>query len=145
MTGDESQIQRDDEHLRLLRIGYLIAGGANALFALFPLIYVGIGVALAIGLPVTPKGEDPRIIGWIMAGLGLCFTGMLGTLAVLKLLAARALRERRRRTLCLVTAALSCLSMPYGTALGVLTFIVLDRDSVRRRFEPARSAGPVSI
>jgi hypothetical protein len=37
--------------------------------------------------------------------------------------------------LCMITAGLSCLEMPYGTALGVMTFVVLSRPSVRQEFD----------
>jgi hypothetical protein len=35
---------------------------------------------------------------------------------------------------CLVMAGIACIFMPFGTALGVLTIIVLMRDSVRELF-----------
>jgi hypothetical protein len=42
--------------------------------------------------------------------------------------------RRRRLMLCYVTAALACLQMPFGTCLGIFTFIVLGRPSVKASF-----------
>ena len=45
------------------------------------------------------------------------------------------LGQRRSHTLCLVAAALSCVFMPFGTLLGVCTFVVLLRPSVAPLFK----------
>ena len=55
--------------------------------------------------------------------------------ATLKLLTAIRLKERRSRVMCLIAAGLSCIEMPYSTVLGIWTFMVLGRASVRRQFE----------
>jgi hypothetical protein len=60
---------------------------------------------------------------------------MAQTMAVLDVMAARSLSTRQRRTFCMVIAALNCMNAPLGTLLGVFTFIVLGRDSVRLEFE----------
>jgi hypothetical protein len=52
-------------------------------------------------------------------------------MGLMHLLTAQGLRRRRWRGLTYVTAALSCLSIPVGTALGVYTFIVMNRPGVR--------------
>jgi len=57
------------------------------------------------------------------------------TLAVCMLIAGRNLAKRRHHTFCLVVAAISCIFMPFGTILGVLTIIVLMRPSVKGLFE----------
>jgi hypothetical protein len=36
----------------------------------------------------------------------------------------------------MVIAALGCLEIPYGTALGILTLMVLGRPSVVKQFNP---------
>jgi len=46
------------------------------------------------------------------------------------------LRDRRHRTFSMAIAALDCLHIPFGTILGILTFIVLGRDSVRALYHP---------
>jgi hypothetical protein len=54
-------------------------------------------------------------------------------------MAARALGRRRGRLLCQIAAAVSCLQMPWGVLLGVFTFMVLNRESVKQLFEPGPS------
>ena len=137
---DDSEKQRilDEEHLRLLRIGYLVMGGANLFFALFPLIYVAMGIFIAaIGAGGSDRSGEPEAaaIGLLFVVLGLAASALIGASAALKLLAARALGKKRSRTLCYVAAAVACLSMPYGTLLGIFTFIVLSRPSVKALFE----------
>src|SRR5579872_1421117 len=134
MTNEERQELLDLEHLRLLRWGYLISGGANAVWALFPLIHITLGTLMLLGRfpggPTKPGEPDARFIGVFLVIIGSAFSAILGTLAVLKLITARKLRERRSKTLCLVTAGVTCIGLPYGTALGVFTFMVLGRPSV---------------
>jgi hypothetical protein len=60
------------------------------------------------------------------------------TLAGLLIYAGRCLARRTRRLFCLVAAGLGCLFFPLGTVLGVFTFIVLSRPTVRAVFEPPR-------
>ncbi len=138
----------DEEHLKLLSLGYLVSGGFAALFSFFGLLYLGIGLVFALVVSHTPatSGEGPpAFIGWIFAGVGLVF--FLGAIAVAiaKFYGASSLRRRKSRTFCMVVAGISCLEFPYGTLLGVATFIVLGRDSVQRLFTsaaPHPSAAP---
>ncbi|HVS31462.1 MAG TPA: hypothetical protein VMS98_08400 [Thermoanaerobaculia bacterium] len=132
MTDRDAQRIIDDEHLRLLRIGYLIAGITNAVWVFFPLIYVVMGLFMT---GFAPPGErEARVVGLVFAGVGGLIALAIGTVAVLKLLTARALGQRRSRTLCMVTAAITCIGIPWGTALGVGTLIVLGRPGVAAMF-----------
>lgn len=135
MTTDEQRLI-DEEHLRLLRISYFIAAGWNLFWVFFPLIYVGIGVVMALSMPRAPHSAepDPRFIGYMFAIIGGVMSAVMTALAVMKFLTARALGRRRSRLLCLVTAGISCFAIPYGAALGVATFLVLLRPSVVEMF-----------
>ncbi|WP_367345285.1 hypothetical protein [Stenotrophomonas bentonitica] len=136
----------DASHLRLLSIFHYVLGGLTALFSLFPLIHVGIGIAaLSGGLPMESNGGpaslgETRLFGWMFIAIGslLVMSGL--TLAGFMAYAGRCLARRRRHTLCLVVAGLSCMLMPLGTVLGVFTLIVLLRPSVKVAFDPARIA-----
>jgi hypothetical protein len=86
-------------------------------------------------LPSGPGAPPPAMFSWIFGGIGFFFTLCAAVAAILKLLTAIRLKERRSRVLCLITAGLSCLEIPYGTALGVMTFVVLGRGSVQRLFD----------
>ena len=136
MDSREQRQLLDEEHLRLLRLGYLVAGGASVFFAFFPLFYVAMGVFVATGGfngASHRMGEpDPRLMGWIFVSIGIVIFILAVLIAVLKFLTARALGRRRSRMLCIVTAGISCLGIPYGTVLGIFTFLVLSRPSVMR-------------
>lgn len=126
----------DDEHLRLLRIGYFISAAANCLWVLFPLIYVGMGAMLYSGGFDGPRTSDgpPRSIGLFFMAIGGALSLAMAAITTLKVLAARAIGERRSRTLILVTAGICCLGVPWGTTLGVFTFLVMSRPTVTSRF-----------
>jgi hypothetical protein len=56
------------------------------------------------------------------------------TFAVLVLIAGRFIARRKHYTLCFVMACVDCLSVPFGTVLGVFTILVLNRQSVKELF-----------
>ncbi len=129
----------DEEHLKLVSLGFMISAGLGAIFASFGLLYMLMGIGMSVALshvPVSAKNPvpPPAFIGWIFGAMGLVFL-LLGTgVAALRFWAARCVKQRKSRTYCMVIAALSCLEFPYGTALGVLSLMVLGRDSVSKLF-----------
>lgn len=133
----------DEEHLKLLSLGYLVSGGFAAMFSLFGLLYVFMGVIMSLTFSHIPqtagKAGDlpPTFIGWIFGGIGLVIFLLMITMAAAKFWVALSIRRRKSRTFCMVVAGIGCLEFPYGILLGVLTFIVLGRDSVARLFTPA--------
>lgn len=139
MTNDEKQALLDEEHLKLLRIGYMVAGAADGFFAIFPLIYVLIGIFIAAAAPPgsgRPGDPSPAVFGLLFVIIGLVVSFVFAAQAVLKLVTARAIGRRQSRMLCMIAAGLSCLQMPWGILLGVFTFMVLGRASVKELFEP---------
>ncbi|WP_448142167.1 hypothetical protein [Stenotrophomonas bentonitica] len=136
----------DASHLRLLSIFHYVVAGLTALFSLFPLIHVGIGIAALNGaMPIESNGgaaspDETRLFGWLFIGIG-SFVILCGlTLAGFMAYAGRCLARQRRHTLCLVVAALSCMCMPLGTVLGVFTLIVLLRPAVKAAFDSSPTA-----
>lgn len=138
-TPEERQAVIDDEHLKLLSIAYVIAGAINAFFSVFGLLYALMGAfigSVIARFPSQPgQAPPPEFMGWFFGLFGLAIFISMVTMAALKFLAAQRLKARRSRTLCMVVAALTCFGVPYGTALGVWTMIVLSRPSVARHFE----------
>jgi len=130
----------DEEHLRMLVLGYYLSAGMCLLFSLFGGMYMAMGLMFTFAfrnLPSQPPATaPPPEMGWFFFGIGAFIFGAMVTLALLKFLTARRLKARTSRTFCLVLAGLSCLEVPYGTTLGVLTFVVLTRDSVKALFAP---------
>lgn len=130
----------DAAHLRLLSIFHYVVGGLTALFSLFPLIHVALGIGILTGtLPMNDAhgnpAEDGRMAGWIFIVIGGVIIVCGVTLGAFIAYAGRCLAQQRRHTLCMVVAALSCLCMPLGTVLGVFTLIVLLRPSVKAAFD----------
>lgn len=126
-----------DEHLKLLSIFYYILGGINAFFSFIPLIYVGIGgllLGLTSAIPVKPGEPSPAVIGWVFILIGAFIFFFILALSLLKIYAGYCIAKRRHRVFCYVVAVLTCLSFPYGTVLGVFTFIVLSREAVIEQF-----------
>jgi hypothetical protein len=147
MTDLERQQAIDEEHLKLLRIGYFISAGINAMFSLVGLLYATIGLGFVFApraaTPPTPN-DTPPAFGWLFVVIGLCMLGLMLGLAALKCRAARCLAERRGRAFCMVLAAACCIGVPYGTLLSVFTFLVLGRPSVAALFRvapPLQSVG----
>jgi hypothetical protein len=138
----------DEEHLKLLSICYFISAAISAFFSLFGLMYAGMGAVFdeaikrAPELPGNTENLPPAFVGWLIGGIGLAVFLMFIAMAGLKLGVALCLRKRKSRTFCMVIAAIECLGVPYGTLLGIFTFIVLGRDSVTRLFEVNAFSGP---
>lgn len=136
---------QDADHLRLLSIFHYVVAGITALFSLFPLIHLVMGLAMVTGhLPMeSEQGNepfDPRLFGWFFVAFAGAFIAAGLTLAGFMAYAGRCLVQRRRHVLCMVVAGISCCFMPFGTVLGVFTLIVLLRPSVKAAF----GAGPVT-
>ena len=130
------------EHLWFLAIAYWVTGGVTAFIALYGLVYVAMGVMIAVSPNndwVTEPGQaaPPDLFGWFLAGIGVAMVLLCAIVAALQVLTGFWIRKRRRRVLCMVVAGITCLGIPYGTLLGVLTFIVLGRSSVGRCFAPS--------
>jgi hypothetical protein len=132
-------VNKDEEHLRLLQTGHLVVAALTGLFACFPLIHVGLGLAILLAPETMSEGHPgkgpPPFFGLIFAVMGGAFVIAGWTLAILILKAGRAIGRRQRHTFCTVVACLSCLIMPFGTVLGVFSLVVLNRPSVKALFD----------
>ena len=127
------------QQLRLLSIFHYVVGGITGLLASVPLIHLGIGLALLFAPELFKGNPPPPAIRW---GLGIFFTLFGGivvlagwTIAGLLIAGGRCLARRQRLLFCQVVAGVGCLVFPFGTVLGVMTLLVLSRQSVRAMFE----------
>ena len=130
-------MNRDEEHLRLLSIFHYVVGGICALFACFPVIHLLIGMAMVFAPQSMSSNRNdvpPAFLGWlfIILAAGMILLGWV--FAGLTAYAGKCIASRRRRTFCIVIAALNCMFFPFGTALGVFTLIVLMRPDVAALF-----------
>ena len=78
---------------------------------------------------------------FLRATFGFCIFLFMITMAVLKFVTALRIKHRRSRIFCMVIAGITCLGIPYGTLLGVSTFIVLERPTVKQLFASGAAAG----
>jgi len=136
------QAALDADHLRLLEIGFYISGVVTALrffWFLFIAAFFAIAGFSASFVPHTitngsSGSPPPALFFFIFAGIFGTFILLTLIFAGLEIYAGRCLKNRRYPVLIQVVAAFYCLSIPWGTALGVFTFMVLNRPSVRPLF-----------
>ncbi len=150
MTQQPFAASQDADHVRLLSIFYYVYGGITALMSLIPIVHVAMGIAIvsgAIPMPSGPSAPPPPVFagfhafGWLFIAIGGTIIIIGETMAALALFTARFLSQRHHHTFCIVVAAINCLHMPLGTALGVFSLIVLSRPSVKLMFNPGGSVG----
>ena len=129
-------MNQDLEHLRLLSVFHYVLAVLAGLCSLFPLLYLGFGLAILTGhFPDGHSGDAmPGFMGWFMVLFGAAWLVCGLAFAICLWLSGRYLAQHRRYVFCLVMAAISCMFTPFGTVLGVFTIIVLMRPSVRELF-----------
>lgn len=149
LTREQAQPVLDREHVRLLSLGYLVMAWVSLVTSLIGLFYI------LIGLPVVLSYQDmseadlarfhtpPLREGLIVLFVGSVIFLVLILMAILQFRASRCLKEHRSRRFCQVVAGVSCLKVPYGTVVGVLTFLVLGRESVKEML--AASPSPPAV
>ena len=136
----------DSEQLRLLSVAYIISGVITALFSVIGLLYAAIGLFISTIVPTTADSNTPteslppEFMGIFFAIFGGGLFLVLVSLAIAKFIAASCLKKRKSRTFCMVVGGISCLGIPYGTCLGIFTFMVLGRQSVSELFNPRNVA-----
>ncbi len=136
----------DEDHLQLLSIFHYVLAGLAALFSLFPIVHLLLGIGIVSGTFPPKAGADamPAFLGWFFIALASLFILCGLALALCLVVAGRYLVQRRGYVFCLIVAAFSCFAPPFGTVLGVFTIVVLMRPSVKELFGqrvPAVPAG----
>jgi hypothetical protein len=132
------QRQADADHLRILAIFHFVVAGLS----LVGLGFLGLHYTMIHFLFAQPgmwknqtaAGPPPAqifavfkwfylVFGaiWVIGGLGNLYSGIC-------------LQKRTHRTFSLVMSAVNCVHFPFGTVLGVFTFVVLLRDSEREAY-----------
>lgn len=136
-----AQVNADSEHLRLLAIFHYILGGMFMLFSSCALIHVGLGIAMIVdpSLFQTAPGSPPppAFTGYIFAAMGSAVIVMGWTIGGATIYSGRCIARQRHRLFSCIVAGVNCLSIPFGTILGIFTLIVLCRPSVKGMYEHA--------
>lgn len=130
-------VDRDIEHLRILVVCWYVMSGLTALFGCFPIIHLTVGLAMIFLPGVFKPDPPPPFIGWFFVIFASVFILGFWICAVLGFLAGRSLQKRRWLGFCYVAAGIACVQFPFGTAVGVFTFVVLSRPSVKAVFASA--------
>ena len=143
MPEETRQSIIDEEHLKILSLGYVVSAGVSAFYSLFGLLYVFMGIMMSTTfshLPQTPsnpaEAPPPVFVGWIFSFIGLAFFLTAIAVTAARFRAAWCIKHRKSRVFCMVIAGIGCLEFPYGTVLGIFSFLVLGRDSVVQLFCP---------
>ena len=122
----EQRLQNEDaSHLNILKICHYVMGGLSLLS------FLGLLVMSAV-INMTPSEMSA------MAGIYFAIALFSLIPAILNLMTASALGKRNNTGLIYTTSVLNCLNAPIGTTLGIFTFIVLSRNSVKALFNPLR-------
>jgi hypothetical protein len=136
----------DVEHLQLLAIFHFILAGLAVVGLGFMFLHYVV-LHSFLGNPEMWKdqkggGPPPQeffaIFKWFYAFFGT----LIFASGIANLLSGLFIRRRKNRIFSLIVAGLNCVQFPFGTILGIFTFVVLLRDSVREIYEasPAPAA-----
>ena len=138
------QRKTDLDHLRLLVLFHYIAAGLSVAGLLFVFgHFTFMRLMLSLSPPATARPHQPppeavfKVLFWIYGAFAVWFL----VSGVCDLISARCLRARKHRVFSLLVAGLNLLHTPIGTCLGIFTFVVLLRDSVRELYEAAPDGG----
>lgn len=145
------------ERLRLLALGFYIKGAVGAVFVSFFLVHFIMLLAFSFmpesawqtrppsqtSIDMVSPSPTPRptnIQGPPVAMFRI-FAGAIGAIILLgwtfgglTIYAGRCVHKRQRRSFIYVMAGLNCVLIPWGTLLGVFTFIVMQTPTARREF-----------
>jgi hypothetical protein len=126
----------DNEHLRVLSIVHYIWGGLCALMSCILIIHFVIGLIIATAPQVFggPGQGPPPFVGLLMSAFAGCFMLLGWLFGGLTIYSGVCMKNRKHRTLSLVMAVVNCPSIPFGTAVGIFTLIVLSRESVKKLY-----------
>lgn len=130
----------DDEHLRLLSLGYLIDGCLTIAFSCLFIIHFAIFNYFTSNPQIFDDSMSQinnampfdffRIIAMVLG-----FIIVLGILfGVAKIFSSRFIKRRKYRMFSYIIGIPDLLYVPFGTVMGISTIIVLGRQSVKDQY-----------
>jgi len=135
----------DRNHLDLLGIFHYVVAGLAALFSLFPVFHLVMGLMMVSGRMAGGSDDHgAEIVGTLFVVMATVFIVFGLVFALATALAGRAIRQHRSYTFCLVMAGIECLFMPFGTVLGVLTLVKLVQPQVKAAFGRVEAQTPAA-
>jgi hypothetical protein len=132
--------------LKILAICYYIMAAISGASALFIGAYISFIGTFLMKLPLqgAKAQQVPEFIPGLMAAVGAVVIGLGILCTACNAGAAWSLPKRRNYPLVIIAAVVNCLNVPFGTALGVFTFVVLNRPGVKESFYMPYSVMPVA-
>jgi len=133
-------------HLDLLGIFHYVSAGLSLLCGgLYAVVFVAMAGAMKSLADRAPRGADqiPPEFLWMFGGIGVLMLAIAAGTALMAGVAGWCLRARKAWIYCVIVAALSLLSAPIGTVLGIFTLIVLMRPEAKALFGGPGTGMPV--
>ena len=131
----------DADHLKLLAIFHFVLAGFSILGLCFLFLHWFMMHTFLFNpefLKNAKSGPPPAefflIFRWIYVFAGTCIASM----GIGNLISGWCILKRRARIFSLVIAGIDSLCFPFGTTLGVFTFVVLLRESVAEVYTAAQ-------
>ncbi len=127
----------DAEHMRLLQIFHYILAGLALVGLGFLALHYGVMHYVLTNPEMVQKQKDgppPEQIFALLRWFYWIGGGLLLSMGTANLLSGLFIRRRVNRLFSIIIAGINCIQIPFGTALGVFTIIVLMRDSVRESY-----------
>jgi hypothetical protein len=146
------------ERLRLLALGYYVKAAVGAVFISFLLLHFFMFLGFSLvpesawnepSKPVTtaqspsvlrapaprPVNQGPPVIMFRILAAGIGVIILLGwTFGALTMYAGHCVQKRKHRVFIYVMAGLNCVLIPWGTLLGIATFILLQSPAGQEAF-----------
>ncbi len=139
----KTQQQKDLEHLKLLSVFHFVLAGLTLVMIAFLFLHYLIMNAMFSnpqmwevqgnkggGPPPEFFAEFIKVFVWFYLFMGIIALAF----GAANILSGVFIRQKKHRTFSLVVASLNCICMPFGTALGVFTLVVLLRESVQEEY-----------
>lgn len=127
----------ENERLNLLAIAHYVFGGLSALLSCVLIIHFFLGLFIATAPHAFGGGNQgpPTFVGILMSLFSACIMVAGWLYGGLTIFSGLSIKRRQRRIFSLVMAVFNCLSIPFGTVLGVCTILLLTRESVKRQYD----------
>jgi hypothetical protein len=127
----------DEEHLRLLSVFHYISGVLTLFvsliflfqFFMFSVIFDEIMMEISDYTMIGNYNFDPEIFS-VLIYLWMVLFFLFIAFGIAQILSGKFLRAKKHRIFSFIVAIVNILFFPYGTILGVMTIIVLNRSSV---------------
>jgi hypothetical protein len=132
----------DADHLKLLAIFHFVLAGFSLLGLGFLFLHWLVLHTIVFNPEVLKNakgGLPPATFFAVFQWLYLVMGTVIFTMGLGNLISGWCLLKRRARIFSLVMAGINCVGFPFGTTLGIFTFIVLLRESVTEVFNLQKS------